>query len=322
VTRIIHAGVLTFGCGDIEDCWQQPGPNATHQLIQYSSFTDGQGTHPLYLDEYTPPGDLVPVAAVVSVHGGGWVGGCRVWNDGISYHLALNGFVVFNIDYRLACAALGSPVYLCGYHYPVPIGDVETAITWVRAHASTYAPFNGKVVAVGTSAGGNLSFMAAMTGTPGTTRPELVVGASGHPEMGYMSDLQSACSEAYGQSQQQLCASNSQAYFGYALDPSHDWCGDGGGDNWKVASPACNLPSVPVPVFIANATQELSAYRAATDFKTALDIKGQPRQLCSVSDPTHLHDHGTELLAPGVPCAEVPGQDVFTTMVLFIKANL
>src|SRR5439155_23300358 len=113
----------------IKDCWNQAGPMATHQWIQYGSFTNGTGTYPLWMDEYTPtsPGSH---AAIVSAHGGSWVGGCRSWNDGLSARLAQKGFIVFNIDYRLACAAL-SPVYLCGYHYPTPIGDVGTAIAYV-----------------------------------------------------------------------------------------------------------------------------------------------------------------------------------------------
>ena len=295
----------------IKDCWNQAGPMATHQWIQYGSFTNGTGTYPLWMDEYTPtsPGSH---AAIVSAHGGSWVGGCRSWNDGLSARLAQKGFIVFNIDYLIA---------------------------YVRQHAGEYASFNGKVAGVGTSAGGNLMYMAGMTGVVGGTRPEVVAGASGHQEMGYMSDRNSACDEAYGPTQTE-CWNDSQTYLGFPLDNSLDWCGDGGGDNWKVASPACNLPTIPPPTFIANATQELSAYESATDFKLLLEPKNQPIGFCTVSDPSHVHSHGTQLLVPGVPCQEIPGQDplramepaelrpapvarhVFTAMVNFIQSNL
>ena len=285
-------------------------------MIQYGTFTNDSGTHSLYLDEYTPPVDQAPHEAVISVHGGGWIGGCRRWNDGLSRRLAQQGYIVFNIDYRLSCPAL-MPVYLCGAHYPSPITDVETAIVWARAHADEYGvPFSETVIAVGTSAGGNLSFMAAMTGTAGTTRPDAVAGASGPSEMGYMSDGETACSEAFTEDDKIICDHNQSSYFGYELEGDGTRCQD----NWAVGSPTCNLPEVPVPVFIANALEELVAYQGALDYLGDLEFKGTPVSLCSVSG-AFIHAHGTELFAEEARCIEAPYSNPFTTMVDFLKAN-
>lgn len=68
--------------------------------------------------------------------------------------MAQQGFIAFTIDYRLACTDTG--VYLCGFNFPVPIDDVETAMSWVRDNAGNYASFTQQVALLGTSAGGNL----------------------------------------------------------------------------------------------------------------------------------------------------------------------
>jgi pectinesterase len=239
--------------------------------------------------------------------------------DDLAVRLAVDGFIVFNIDYRLAC--VDPTVYLCGFLHPASILDVQMAIRWVRQNAGNYSPFTGRVAAVGTSAGGNLVYMAGDTGVTGDTKPDVMAGASGQPEMGYLSDLRPACEEAYlpfiGE-----CWVDSTAYFGAPLDRTPDWCGNGGGDNWSPGSPACNVdPSnLPPPTFITNATEELSAYQGTLDFRGQLDGL-VANQLCTVSG-IHSHDHGTGLLTPGEPCDEVPGTDVLSNMVAFLKTYL
>jgi len=306
----------------IQACWDTAGPLATTQWVAYSSFTDAHGTFDLFLDEYTPKdvGGNRFFPAAVLVHGGSWDGGCRTWLDGLSRRLADAGFIVFNIDYRLACDSPG--VYLCGFNSPTPVADVQAAIAWARVNAPTYAPFNGHVAAVGTSAGGNLVYMAGLTGVRGVSMPDAMAGASGHPEMGYMSDLNAACREAFPPPGS-ACWTDSTIFLGFPLDASHDWCGDGGGDNWSSASPECNVDplNLPPPTFIANATQELSSFRGATDFKATLDADRVPEQFCTVSG-RFAHDHGSDLLNPGVPCDQRPGTDVITNLIEFLKERV
>src|SRR5438045_920444 len=80
--------------------------HATHPNIEYSTFVRRPGGQPvpLLLDEYdprVPPGTSEP--AMVLIHGGGWTSGCRRLLDPEAARLAAAGYLVFSIDYRLAC---------------------------------------------------------------------------------------------------------------------------------------------------------------------------------------------------------------------------
>ena len=167
-----------------------------------------------------------------------------------------------------------------------------TVVGFVREHASDYDDsthhFNGQVALVGGSAGGNLTYMAGITGEEGVSRPDVMAGFSGHPEMGFMSDGNAACDEAPNAYQQNLCRTRSEAYIGYPLTVNSSQCLD----NWAFASPACNidLDNLPPPTYIANATEELSAYQGAVDFAGFLNGHSDYR-LCTVDGA----DHGTEL---------------------------
>jgi acetyl esterase/lipase len=300
-------------------CGNEPGPKATHTWVAYGSFVIGQRTIDLFGDEYTPPPSKPgPYPAAVVAHGGGWVGGCRIWNDDLSARMARDGFIVLNIDYRLACT--DQDVDLCGWAYPFPIQDVETAISWMRANAGTFAPFTGKVAAVGTSSGGNLVYMAGDTGILGDTRPDVMAGASGQAELGYMSTGQPSCDSAWPQPKgPHECWVGTAAY----MNSSFDFQGPACFDNWAIGSPSCNVNELlpPPPTFIANATRELAAYQAALDFERGLRERSVTVDFCSVAG-AKAHDHGTQLLAQHVPCQEHPSMDVYTAMIQFLKANL
>ncbi len=113
------------------------------------------GDRALHLDVYQPqapaPG-LRP--AIVQVHGGGWVVGTRA-EQGIPLlnHLAVHGWVGFNIDYRLSPAAT----------FPDHLVDVKRAIAWVREHAADYGADPDFICLTGGSAGGHLCALAALT---------------------------------------------------------------------------------------------------------------------------------------------------------------
>jgi len=106
----------------------------------------------------------------VLIHGGGWIGGCRENLDPEAVTLRENGFLVFTVDWPLACAE-DSQSYapevlsLCGWPWQkqawetgqphAAVQDVEDAVSWVKAHAASYwSGWNGKVAALGSSAGG------------------------------------------------------------------------------------------------------------------------------------------------------------------------
>jgi acetyl esterase/lipase len=109
----------------------------------------------LSLDIYRPRiapavGNRYP--AVIVIHGGSW----RFDDKGgvfIPHHryLASQGYVVFDIQYRLSDEAA----------YPAAVEDVQTAIQWVREYAPAHNIDADKIALLGRSAGGHLALLAA-----------------------------------------------------------------------------------------------------------------------------------------------------------------
>jgi acetyl esterase/lipase len=103
-----------------------------------------------------------PLPAVINVHGGGWVMGSR-HEQGLPLlnHLAANGWIGFNIDYRLSPQAT----------LPEHVEDVKRAIGWVREHASELGVDPDFIALTGGSAGGHLTALAALTADDKTLQP-------------------------------------------------------------------------------------------------------------------------------------------------------
>jgi acetyl esterase/lipase len=103
-----------------------------------------------------------PRPAVIQVHGGGWIAGSRV-EQGIPLlnHLASNGWVGFNIDYRLSPRAT----------LPDHVIDVKRAIAWVRENAAELGVDAGRICLTGGSAGGHLTALAALTADDTSLQP-------------------------------------------------------------------------------------------------------------------------------------------------------
>ncbi len=103
-----------------------------------------------------------PRPAVIQVHGGGWIAGSRL-EQGIPLlnHLASNGWVGFNIDYRLSPRAT----------LPDHVVDVKRAIAWVRENAEQLGIDPWRICLTGGSAGGHLTALAALTADDGSLQP-------------------------------------------------------------------------------------------------------------------------------------------------------
>lgn len=117
----------------------------------------------LKLDAYLPTTEVdEPRPAVVQVHGGAWMMGSRR-EQGVPLlgHLAANGWVGFNVDYRLSPRAT----------FPDHVVDVKRAIAWVREHADEYEVDPSFVAITGGSAGGHLSALAALTAGDRSLQP-------------------------------------------------------------------------------------------------------------------------------------------------------
>jgi acetyl esterase/lipase len=90
--------------------------------------------------------------AVIFIHGGGWYK--RSKEFAVPYLLPYleHGFVVCNVEYRLAKAAPA----------PAAVEDIFAAARWLFAHAADYHIDSRKIVVAGFSSGGHLSLLAGM----------------------------------------------------------------------------------------------------------------------------------------------------------------
>ena len=108
----------------------------------------------LKLDVVMPeaPGTARP--ALMQIHGGAWIiGDKREQGWPLMGHVAANGWVCFNVNYRL------SP----GATWPDHLVDLKYALKWIREHAEEYGIDPEFIAVTGGSAGGHLTAMMGLS---------------------------------------------------------------------------------------------------------------------------------------------------------------
>lgn len=111
------------------------------------------GGESLRLDIYLPRDrseELHP--AVIYIHGGGWRGGDKS-RGAQATELVRRGIALFSINYRLSGTA----------KYPAAVEDCRTAVRWVRENARKYGIDPQRLGLLGSSAGGHLSLLVALS---------------------------------------------------------------------------------------------------------------------------------------------------------------
>ncbi|MCS7023917.1 MAG: alpha/beta hydrolase [Bryobacteraceae bacterium] len=104
--------------------------------------------------------------AMIVIHGGGWVGGSKeaVYENFVRRYLE-KGFVVANVEYRLAKAAPA----------PAAVEDVIRAANWFSERAAKWNVDRRRIAVTGGSAGGHLALMVGMvTKAAGLGKPPKV----------------------------------------------------------------------------------------------------------------------------------------------------
>lgn len=121
---------------------------------------DADGKREHLLDVYRPTGKKGPLPIVLYVHGGGFriLSKDSHWIMGLGF--ARRGFLVFNINYRLAPR----------HRYPMALEDCAAAYEWVVANAERYGGDLSQLILAGESAGANL--VTSMTVAATYERPE------------------------------------------------------------------------------------------------------------------------------------------------------
>ena len=119
-----------------------------------------EGGQPHKLDIYRPTDRAGPLPIVLYVHGGGF----RILSKDTHWVMALafarRGYLVFNIDYRLAPQ---NP-------FPAAPQDAAAALAWTAANAERYGGDPARIFLAGESAGANL--ITSLTIATSYERPE------------------------------------------------------------------------------------------------------------------------------------------------------
>lgn len=104
----------------------------------------------LTVDIHRPSGEG-PFPVLVYLHGGGWILGSPKTHRRLGFRFVEQGFVVFNVHYRLAPE----------HPFPAAFDDCVSALRWVIANAAEYGGDPSRLAMGGDSAGGNLTAAVA-----------------------------------------------------------------------------------------------------------------------------------------------------------------
>jgi len=135
-----------------------PEVGAFHEAV---SVSDG-----VTADVVVPRGEG-PHPVLVYLHGGGWICGSPATHRKLGYRFAEAGFLVLNIDYRMAPE----------HPFPTPFDDCVEAIRWAHAECGRWGGDPARLAVGGDSAGGNLSAAAAaaLSGDPACPKAALLI---------------------------------------------------------------------------------------------------------------------------------------------------
>ena len=131
------AGMLNAGLPPVADLHE----NVTVHEVE------GRGVHA----DVVVPGGRGPHPVLVYLHGGGWVSGSPRTHRKLAHRFAEAGFLVVNVDYRLAP------------EHPFPAGfeDCVAALRWAAREAPRFHGDPSRLAVGGDSAGANLAAAAA-----------------------------------------------------------------------------------------------------------------------------------------------------------------
>ncbi|MGG7306076.1 alpha/beta hydrolase [Curtobacterium sp. AB451] len=208
--------------------------------------------------------------AVLMIHGGSWSHGDKATAAyrSVCEYLASEGFVTFNVDYRLAPT---DP-------FPAGLDDVRRALDWVfrPSTLSTYDVDRKRVGVFGGSAGGNLAAMLAVTDHDSTAyaqgdRIRAVVDLSGP------TNLTSRSTEADG-----VSASFQRKQLLYLGCRTYTDCPAA-----TRASPEYHVTSDTAPFFIGHSTDEFIPLWESQEFAATLRRHDVPVTFVAVEGSAH-----------------------------------
>lgn len=169
--------VSLAACGNLSQPVSQskiipPSPGATfppahYQMSEHSNISYG----PLKaeaLDLCEPVNAPSPRPGVILIHGGGWTEANETNAmpslQTACHNLATQGFIVANVNYRLAAVTANGQVIKQDM-WPAQLVDVQLAVRWMRAHARQLGLDSTRICAQGYSAGAHLALFLGSLAT-------------------------------------------------------------------------------------------------------------------------------------------------------------
>jgi alpha-L-fucosidase 2 len=249
---------------------------------------DGQK---LTMDYYAPKSEshlkqgpgAHPIAIVI--HGGGYRrGDSKSGSEAYcADFLAPSGYAVFSINYRLAPQ----------YPYPYMVYDVQRSIRYLRHNARTWDADPDKIALVGGSAGGFLSNMAGLLGSP--ANPQSSDPQSSDPVMRESAKVQAVVT-LFAQSSFATVPLNDDVHA--LLDPLIREKGEAAA--LREASPITYVTKNAPPFLqILGDKDEYIPFSEATNLQDALRKAGVKSQIIRI--PNGTHGTGSWHTIPGVP---------------------
>ncbi len=142
-------GIRLFSRAKSYSDYQRSARKRCRIIRNISYVPDGGYAH--QLDIYCPLDMGLPRPVIMYIHGGGFTMCSKDTHQGIALAYADHGYVVFNINYRLAPR----------HRYPAALEDTAAAYQWIVSNAHEFGGNPDQLIIAGESAGGNLTLALA-----------------------------------------------------------------------------------------------------------------------------------------------------------------
>ena len=139
---------------DREKLNNKPVPNGVAENNDVAYAADNIRGH--LLDTYYPSQVEKKLPVLIDIHGGGFMSGDKELNRLFGLHMAKRGFLVFNLNYRLA---------LSGVKVANQINDISIATKWIGENLDRLGGDYHNILLCGHSAGAVLAVIEALNST-------------------------------------------------------------------------------------------------------------------------------------------------------------
>jgi acetyl esterase len=241
-------------------------------VVEHTYTYGSAGGRALPVLAFLPQHHRGRLASVLVVHGGGWNQGSPEGFRSAAVALAQAGMAAFDVGYQLD--GPGQP------GWPNQTQDLVSAVEWIHGHARSLGVDPGRMGALGSSAGGNLVALLALSlaRSPSARTPPLaaVVSWSGPMQLG------------------------TRGVPGWLRADLNDYLGCTTSQcpqRWLAASPAANVTHTETAWLLFNSRSELIPVTGAQAMTRALRRAGDEAQLVVYPGTKHAGEYQGRALA-------------------------